>query len=455
MSKDKLLTVAELAEELGATYKGAPEIAFSSVEIDSRKVKPGALFFAIKAERDGHQFVNAAYENGAVAAVVCEWVDSPIDQIKVTDTRKALLQSATFWRKRFNMPVLAVAGSNGKTTTTQMIISIVRHAYEDGHWLGTEGNLNNDMGAALMIWRMRPTQKVAILEAGMNHPGEMEDIVKAIAPTDGTVTNAMRDHQEFLGTLEETARENGEVFVQLPANGIAVINDEDPLHEIWYKQAAGKQIIGFGTEDSDVFAKDIKDNTFTLSLFGTELDVTLTVPGHHNIKNAVCAAACAHALGIEPKLIKRGLEKFEAAAHRSKLIKLKGGSCLIDDSYNANPDSMLAALDMLSGFALPKICVLGDMAELGTQSPALHAEVGRAAKEMGIQTMLCTGVFMQEAANSFGEGARHFNNKEEMAKELISMLKKEPHAVLIKASNSSGLHLIINAVAAEAGAQEE
>ncbi|MCD8340470.1 MAG: UDP-N-acetylmuramoyl-tripeptide--D-alanyl-D-alanine ligase [Burkholderiales bacterium] len=449
MNKENLMTVAELAEVLGAKFGGAPDIAFSSVEIDSRKVMPGALFFAIKAARDGHEFVEAAVKKGAVAAVVSHWVGCPIPQILVPDTRKALLQSATYWRQRFDMPVLAVAGSNGKTTTTQMIISILKHAYEDGQWLGTEGNLNNDMGAALMIWKMRLSQKVAVLEAGMNHPGEMKDIVKAIAPTIGTVTNAMRDHQEFLVSLEETAKENGEVFVQLPESGIAVINDLDPLHQIWYEQAGNRKIIGFGTPDSDVYADNIRGETFELRLPDGRLEITLTIPGIHNTNNAVNAAACAYALGIEPKLIKAGLEKFEAVAHRSKVIKLKSGSILVDDSYNANPDSMLAALEMLAGYELPKICVLGDMAELGSQSPALHAEIGKAAKDKGIETMLCTGVMMQEAANSFGEGARHFNNKEEMAKELISMLRAKPHAVLIKASNSSGLHLIIDAVAQE------
>ena len=223
---EALMTIGEFAEMLGpdTQIKGAPGIKFSSVSFDSRSVRPNGLFFAIEGERDGHEFVQAASDAGAAAAVVTHFVPVSLPQVLVKDTREALLDSAKKWRSKFDLPVIAVAGSNGKTTTTQMVLSIIKERFQKGAWVGTEGNLNNELGVSLMLWKLRPEHQAACFEVGMNHIGEMRPLVSAIAPTIGTVTNTMRDHQEFLASLEETAKENGEVFAQLPRQGVAVIN---------------------------------------------------------------------------------------------------------------------------------------------------------------------------------------------------------------------------------------
>ncbi len=454
---EALMSIGELAQELGEvkSIKGASGVKFSSVEIDSRKVKAGSLFFAIQGERDGHAYVQDAFDNGASAAVVSYIVPVSIPQLVVDDTRKALLHSAAIWRRKFGGQLAAIAGSNGKTTTTQMLLSIFDVACEPDRWVGTQGNLNNDMGVALTLWRLGRDTETAALEVGMNHVGEMRPIVEAMSPTVGAVTNTMRDHQEFLVSLEETARDNGEVFRQLPENGIAVINDADPFQGMWRELASGKTVVSFGADESDVHADHIFGTSFVLTVPQGGVSVTLGIPGRHNIKNAVCAAAVATALGIGPEEIKKGLEKFKATAHRGEVSVLEGGSVLIDDSYNANPDSMLAAIGMLKEFELPKVCALGDMAELGAQSVACHAEIGRAAKDAGIDHFMCVGNRMMDAADAYGKEAEHFETKEELTAALIERLKEKPCAVLVKASNSSGLHKIINNIKEQVGVSKD
>ena len=242
---EALMTIGEFAEMLGpdTQIKGAPGIKFSSVSFDSRSVRPNGLFFAIEGERDGHEFVQAASDAGAAAAVVTHFVPVSLPQVLVKDTREALLDSAKKWRSKFDLPVIAVAGSNGKTTTTQMVLSIIKERFQEGAWVGTEGNLNNELGVSLMLWKLRPEHQAACFEVGMNHIGEMRPLVSAIAPTIGTVTNTMRDHQEFLASLEETAKENGEVFAQLPRQGVAVINAVDPFAVEWRKMAGNNRVV--------------------------------------------------------------------------------------------------------------------------------------------------------------------------------------------------------------------
>lgn len=440
---EPLMTIGELAQALGpeASVKGASGIKFSSVEIDSRKVQPNGLFFAIEGERDGHDFVQDAADNGAAAAVVSHIVPVSIPQVVVPDTRKALLESASLWRKRFSLPVIAVAGSNGKTTTTQMILSIISNRYEPAQWIGTLGNLNNDMGVALMLWRLRSHHQVAAFEIGMNHVGEMEALVKAVAPTVSVVTNTMRDHQEFLLSMEDTARENGLVYEMLPPNGVAVINEADPYCNLWHEQAGPRRIVSFGTPCSDVSGEKI-DKGFRLITPSGEIDIALNVLGDHNIVNAVCAAAVEYAVGRELCDIKKGLENFRPVAHRGETFKLKDGSLLIDDSYNANPDSMIAALKMLAANEMPTLAILGDMGELGVQSVDCHKEIGKYAADVGIQTLFCTGNRMIDAVESFGPGAKHFENKEELLEAVLELLNSGPHAILIKASNFMKLYNI-------------
>lgn len=440
---EPLMTLSEFAESLSqeATIKGAASIRFSSVSFDSRKIEANGLFFAIKGARDGHDFVQAAADRGAAAAVVEHMVPVSIPQIIVKDAREALLESAGKWRSRFNITVAAVAGSNGKTTTTQMILSIIKSRFDAASWVGTEGNLNNDLGVSLMLWKLRPSTEVAVFEVGMNHIGEMAPLVRMIAPTVGVVTNTQRDHQEFLASLEETASDNGTVFSALPAGGTAVINDDDLFAQLWKRQADDHRIITFGRPDSQVWGEK-SEGGFELHTPQGHIHIDLHVPGDHNIRNAVCAAAVSYAMGRDLSDIKEGLESFRAVAHRSCVHNLRNGSVLIDDSYNANPDSMCAALDLLSTYDMPKVFVMGDMGELGVKSMELHREVGQYAFNKKIDHFLSIGNRTMDADDAFGEGARHFETQEELKEALYELMNKEPVAVLLKASNFMKLYKI-------------
>lgn len=424
--------------EQDTQIKGSPKVKFSSVSIDSRKVKPGDLFFAIKGQRDGHEFVQDAADGGAAAAVVDHPVPVSIPQVVVKDVRAALLESAAKWRSRFKIPVIAVAGSNGKTTTTQMILSILSVRYEPGQWVGTEGNLNNDMGVAMMLWKLRPEHQIAAFEAGMNHIGEMAPLVKAIAPTVATVTNTQRDHQEFLASLEETAKENGEVFKYLPLQGAAIINVEDPFYTLWRTMAGNTRVVTFGNSNADVYAT-YADDGFVLNTPVGKTLIKLQVPGDHNVKNAVCAAAVQFALGRDLSDIKKGLESFKAVRHRGELTRLNNGSIVIDDSYNANPDSMSAAVKLLASYKQEKILVLGDMAELGVKAPQYHREIGVLAKSEGIKNFFSIGNRMLDAVDGYGEGARHFDTQEDLLNAIKEKMAEQPHVILFKASNSMKL----------------
>jgi UDP-N-acetylmuramoyl-tripeptide--D-alanyl-D-alanine ligase len=430
------MTLAEFVELIGggAEIKGAPSVRFSSVAFDSRTVKSNALFFAIPAARDGHDFVQDAFDRGAAAAVVERVLPVSIPQIVVPDARAALLSSARAWRSRFKIPVVAVAGSNGKTTTTQMVLSVVRARFEEGKWVGTEGNLNNDLGVAMMLWKLRPETEVGVFEVGMNHVGEMQPLVEAIAPTVGAVTNTQRDHQEFLASLEETARDNGQVFSQLGAGGIAVINRADPFADLWIKEAGERRIVTFGTPESDVFGVK-SEKGFEIQMPTGRITVNLAVPGAHNEKNAVCAAAVSYAMGRDLGDIQKGLEDFRAVAHRGEVHKLADGTVFIDDSYNANPDSMIAALNMLAGCPGEKLFVMADMGELGVKSVELHREVGRCAKQAGIGRMFALGNRTMDACDAFGEGAAHFESADELKAAIRAEIAAGPRTVLFKGSN--------------------
>lgn len=454
---EALMTIGEFAEMLGpdTQIKGAPGIKFSSVSFDSRSVRPNGLFFAIEGERDGHEFVQAASDAGAAAAVVTHFVPVSLPQVLVKDTREALLDSAKKWRSKFDLPVIAVAGSNGKTTTTQMVLSIIKERFQEGAWVGTEGNLNNEIGVSLMLWKLRPEHQAACFEVGMNHIGEMRPLVSAIAPTIGTVTNTMRDHQEFLASLEETAKENGEVFAQLPRQGVAVINAVDPFAVEWRKMAGNNRVVTFGTPDSDVYACEVDGTAFRLVTPVGQIDIELKVPGKHNIVNAVNAAAVLFAMGRDLCDIKKGLENFKAVSHRGEVVKLEDGSVVIDDSYNANPDSMNAAVNMLSEYKLPKIFVAGDMGELGVQSPQYHRELGEFVRRRGIENFFSIGNRMLDAVEGYGEGARHFETQEELLSAIKEELAKGPHAVLFKASNFMKLFKLADELVRTWNKQEE
>ncbi|MQA20559.1 UDP-N-acetylmuramoyl-tripeptide--D-alanyl-D-alanine ligase [Rugamonas rivuli] len=406
----------------GAELIGSGEIVFNGVSTDSRSVSAGSLFVALRGEVfDAHNFLAQVAEKGVAAVVVEElpegWTASTgIAAIVVPNTLVALGQIANYWRRQFAMPVIGVTGSNGKTTVKEMISAVLAAAHGEEGRLATRGNLNNEIGVPLTLFRMDAQQQSAVVELGMNHPGEIGRLSAIAAPTIAMVNNAQREHQEFMHTVEAVARENGAVLASLPSDGVAVFPHGDEFTPIWEELSAGRRVLRFGlTKDAEVSC------TFRANDFGNEMFVTiregdaepeqffvnLQAAGEHNVRNALAAVACTYAAGIALDKIKLGLDTFAPVNGRLQKKAAANGAVVIDDSYNANPDSVRAAIDVLSKAAAPRVLVLGDMGEVGTQGREFHEEIGAYAQIKGIEQVLVTG---ELAAHMHGATIRHFEN---------------------------------------------
>lgn len=457
-----MLTLNQLMPHLEhAQLRGPGDVRFTSISTDSRRRVEGALFFALHGERhDGHDFIDAAIANGALAAVVERWPAGDAPAIKVPDVKKALAQFAAAWRAGFDIPLIAVAGSNGKTTVTQMLAAILQAAYGAGRWLTTRGNLNNDIGLPLMLSQLRANHRAAAFELGMNHPGEMARLASIAQATIAIVTNAQREHQEFMQSVAATAIENGEVFAALPVDGVAIFPSDDACTPIWRQIVAGRPTITFGLQaDADVYGR------YRMTSDGSEINVTtpqgalafkLHVAGVHNVRNALAATAAALAAGIDRHAIMQGLETFAALAGRGAHGYLANGALIIDESYNANPDSVLAAIATLALQPGERTLVLGDMGETGDNALLFHREAGRYAAERGIDRLLAIGTLSQSAVDAFNElrpsAACHF----EQPADLVAALRvaaQQPGAVLLfKGSRFMRMERFIAAIeAANAG----
>lgn len=418
-----------------------------SISTDTRSIQAGELFVAIRGDRyDGHAYLDAAARAGAAAAIV-DRADPDLDlpQIALGDTRQALIRMATAWRRLFGLPVIAVTGSNGKTTTKEMIAAILAVAFGEAGSLATLGNLNNDIGVPLSVLRLRNEHRAAVLELGMNHPGEIAVLTTIAQPTVALVNNAQREHQEFMVSVEAVAKENGSVLAGLPDDGTAVFPAADAYASLWREMSKGRRVLGFGMgAECDVHADRIhaeKAGTrFDLRTPEGGAAVVLRAPGLHNLHNALAAAASAMAAGVGLDSIARGLQAFNPVKGRMQPRETLSGFQLIDDTYNANPDSVRAAVDVLAELAGCKVLVLGDMAEVGENGPAMHAEVGRYARDRGIDTLFTLGVASQDAATAFGEGARSFGTVEDLALALAQCL---PAHVLVKGSRSMRMERVI------------
>ncbi|WP_323011784.1 bifunctional UDP-N-acetylmuramoyl-L-alanyl-D-glutamate--2,6-diaminopimelate ligase MurE/UDP-N-acetylmuramoyl-tripeptide--D-alanyl-D-alanine ligase MurF [Castellaniella sp.] len=425
---------------------------------DSRQLPEGALFLALRGEYfDGHDYLSAAAQAGARAAIVAERVDgAELPQIVLGDTRQALIRMATVWRSLFTMPVIAVAGSNGKTTTKEMLSAILAAWWGEASRLATRGNFNNDIGLPLTVMRLRPEHRAAVLELGMNHPGEIAVLAKIAQPTVAVVNNAQREHQEFMSSVEAVARENGAVLQALPADGVAVFPDDEPYSDIWQDLAGARTVqrFGFGAS-APVHAAQIRAGTeqteFRLQINHDSVAVTLHAPGRHNLHNALAAAACAGAAGAPMAVIAAGLAAFRPVGGRMHPEVMADGFQLIDDTYNANPDSVRAAIDVLAGLDGRRVLVLGDMAEVGDQGPAMHAEVGVYARECGIQVLLTLGPACHEAVRAFGEGAQAFDEIEAL---LPVLLAARPAHILVKGSRSMQMERVVQALHASKAASQ-
>ncbi len=421
---------------------------------DSRRLAAGQLFVALRGERfDAHDFVARAGGQGAAAVMV----ERPVaglraPALRVPDTRRALGELARGWRQRFDPLLIAVTGSNGKTTVKEMLAAILAKAVGSEHRLATAGNLNNEVGVPLTIFGLRPAHRAAVVELGMNRPGEIAWLAEIAQPRVAVVNNAQREHQEFMGTVEATARENGSVFAALPADGVAVFPVDDAHAPIWRALAGGRRVVGFGLgEAGDPVvraAADAMPAQFGMCIAGSEVMVRLAVEGRHNVRNALAAAAAAHAGGIDADTIAAGLAAFRAPPGRLARVAARAAAGLVDDSYNANPDSVRAAIDVLAQAPAPRLLVLGDMGELGEQGPEFHREVGAYAAERGIEQLFALGEASAATVAAFGAGGRHFADLDVLLRALEETLDGRQH-VLVKGSRFMRMERVVAALAAE------
>jgi len=433
-----------------------------AVRTDSRSVVAGDLFIALKGEKfDGTAFLAQAQAQGAVAVLfeashpeqgehLQHLNNVTVPAFCVANARAALGSLAAQWRRQFAPALIGVTGSNGKTTVTQMIASVLR-ADTAAPSLSTQGNLNNDIGVPLTLFNLRPEHQRAVVELGMNHPGEIEVLAQFAQPTIGLVNNAQREHQEFMSTVEAVAIENGEVIRALPAKGVAVFPAQDAYTQLWQKLADARPVLTFGFKQGDVQAHDIvwRNGAWSFQLWTqqTSLPCRLNIAGRHNILNALAATACALAAGMSLPVIVKGLESFEPVKGRSKSCEwqLDGHAfTLVDDTYNANPDSVRAAIEVLAELPAPRLLVLGDMGEVGLQGAEFHQEVGAYAKACTIQSLFTLGDLCQHSSQAF-EGAVHFSDMDSLQARVLLDISAY-NSVLVKGSRFMKMERVVEAL---------
>lgn len=419
----------------------------AALSTDTRNVGADEVFLALVGENfDGHDYLAQAQQAGACAAVVAHPVaDVSLPQLVLGDTRVALMRIGAAWRARFALPVIAVAGSNGKTTTKEMVAAILADWQGEAGRLATAGNFNNDIGVPLTLLRLRAQHRAAVFELGMNHPGEIAVLAALAAPSVVLITNAQREHQEFMHSVEAVAQENGAAIEALPEDGVAVFPGDDAHCGVWEAQAGARRVLRFGLQPGlDVYAENM-----TATEHGTRChvvtpagstDLMLPVPGLHNVRNALGAIAATLAAGAPLDAAVRGLESFSAVAGRMQRTILADGSILIDDTYNANPDSVRAAVEVLAQLPAPRALVLGDMGEVGDNGPAMHREVGAYAREHGIDALYTLGEASREAAAAFGDGAVPCESVEAIVAALQSM---RPASLLVKGSRFMRMERVV------------
>jgi len=450
-----------------STVVGDGATTFLRVHSDTRTLRAGDLFVALKGEHfDGNDFLTQAKASGAVAALAERGLGADVPGLRVADTLTALQHLAAAWRARFHLPLIAVTGSNGKTTVTQMVAAILRAWHGDGA-LATAGNLNNHIGAPLTLLRLRQDDstwhRAAVLELGMNHVGEIALLARLAAPTVALINNAQREHQEFMAGVEAVARENGSVIGALGAGGTVVIPADDAYTPLWREMAGARRVMTFSAlaalptfANADVTAAATwqaaaQHWALTLHTPAGSATTTLAVLGAHNLHNALAAAASALAAGAPLSAVQQGLAAFAPVAGRSQTVPLHWQGrpvTLIDDSYNANPDSVLAAIDVLAAMPGPRWLVLGDMGEVGTQGPQFHAEVGARARVVGIEQVwsvgaLCAHMGMQNGVH------RHFNQRADLLAALPGALNgSHAQSVLVKGSRFMKMEQVVQAMKA-------
>ena len=430
------------------------DVAIDAVSNDTRALQPGCLYIALRGERfDGHDFAAQAAERGASALLVDRVLDVELPQVVVADTQLALAKIAAGLQQGRAGKVVAITGSNGKTSVKTLVVSILQRA---GSTYFNPGNRNNEIGLPLAVIDAPDEADFSVYEMGAGQPGDIAYLTDIARPDVALVNNVAPAHLERMGTLLGVAETKGAIYAALPADGIAVINADDAFAEYFATLAPDRRTIRFGLEASaDVTARDVRlgdaGSEFRIVAPQGEADARIALPGRHNVANALAAASLALACGVSLQVIVEGLSAAAPVAGRQVAHALPGGAVLIDDSYNANPGSLAAAIDTLAATGGEAWLVLGDMRELGPEAEALHADAGRRAKAAGIGRLYALGPLSAAAARAFGDGARVFATHAELAGALRGDLAQTPARVLVKGSRGSAMDRIVSALLGREG----
>ncbi len=451
-----MMLLSEAAKVMQATLMG-PDAMFSSVGTDSRNITKGQLFVALKGDHfDGHDYAELAITQGAAAVLVSHHMSGVEPALMVSDTCLALGQLATYWRNQFAIPVVAITGSNGKTTVKEMLASILKAAsHQPDEVLATVGNLNNHIGLPLTLLKLNQQHRYAVVEMGMNHTGEISYLSHIGRPTVALINNAGSAHIGELGSVEAIAKAKAERFEGLSEGGIAIINADDAFAPLWTTLSDNHQKMTFGLENkADVTA------TYQLEASASALEiktpqgvvkVQLPAPGKHNVLNALSATTAALSLGVPLNIIAAGLESYAGVKGRLQALVGINGALVIDDTYNANPMSMKVAIDVLMAKAGKKLLVLGDMGELGDNAADLHAEIGSYAKAAGVDALFTLGNLSQSMSAAFGGGAKHYQDPQVLVADLIANMRTGVN-VLVKGSRFMAMERVVNNIVLESAA---
>ncbi len=450
MHPNQFLSCSQIAKKVGGILYGE-DMPLDSVATDSRLVNPDQLFVAIKGERfDAHDFV-ADLVGKAGAALVHKKIDCELPQILVEDTLQALADLSASWRQEFTRPLVALTGSNGKTTLKEMITAILS---QQGNVLSTLGNLNNHIGVPLTLLRLRHEHDFAVIEMGANHFGEIEFLTNLGKPDVAILNNAGAAHLEGFGSLEGVAQAKGEIFIGLGTQGVAVINADDQFADYWKDLNKDREIMTFGiSNEAKISGQLLSDGGLMINANGDEVRANLKLLGRHNAMNALAATAAATALGIKLETIVKGLESMLPVKGRLAPVAGINNSQILDDTYNANPDSAVAALDVLAQ-RKNTVFVLGDMGELGDNTEDMHAEIGKKAKLAGVDRMYCLGSFSSKACDKFGENGKSFVDMSDLLTELKQDVEEnlpENVTILVKGSRTMKMERAVEALSIEYG----
>jgi UDP-N-acetylmuramoyl-tripeptide--D-alanyl-D-alanine ligase len=443
--------LSQVASAVDGRLIGA-DVALNGVSTDTRSIEAGQLFIALCGDRfDAHDFLAPAAESAAALMVSDESkLPAGVSAVLVDDTRLALGRLAAAWRASFELPVIAVTGSNGKTTTKEMIAAILKAAF-GAAVLSTRGNLNNDIGLPLTLLGLRASHRAAVIEMGMNHPGEIAYLARLARPTVALVTNAQRAHLAGMGSVEAIATEKGSVYQGLGAGGVAVFNVDDQWADVWRAQSAGHRTMTFGIEKHAEVSGQCQlhglENCLTLSVQGESIEVALALPGLHNSRNALAAAAAALAAGLPLSAVRDGLAAFRGVKGRLQRRTGLNGAIVLDDTYNANPDSVRAGIDVLASTVGKKLLVLGDMGEIGEMTGQFHDEIGGYAKSQGVDRLFAFGESSAIAAHNFGAGGQHYKKIEDLIQAVSAELTPDT-TVLVKGSRFMRMERVADAISA-------